>query len=441
MSRFRIVEESDPDSDPFDRQRRIEWWDQEALSRARIMVLGAGAIGNEVLKNLALLGVGYLFVADFDEVAPSNLSRTVLFRAGDVGKKKAEAAAERTRELCVHPRAQVDWFHGDIVWELGVGVFRRMDLVLGCLDNIETRFAVNRTCWLTGKPWIDAGIFELGARVNVYVPPTPPCYECGASTAQLRAMRQRYSCEDFKRRSHDTGRVATVQIAAALVGALQVQETVKILCGKQSVVGAQIYYQGALHDFDVIPLQANPACQAHATFPEVAPAPLTSRMSLREFLEYVTHPQRSGAGAALELFDRSFVTDFPCRSCGNLIRFDRPPFRIFDDEALCGDCIAGRVHEPALEAAVGERLGRFSLEETPARLLDLSLEALGIPPLHVVAVQARAGGYSYFELSTDQAHVLPGLTPAQSSEADPADSRTSGVRPRSRSAAEMLTQA
>ena len=412
MARFEIVGERDADLDFFDRQRRIAWWNQDALRNARILVVGAGAIGNEVLKNLALLGVGYLLVADFDEVSTSNLSRTVLFRPGDVGSLKARVAAERARALCLDSDARVDWFHGDVAWELGAGVFRRVDLVLGCLDNAETRFAVNRLCWLTGTPWIDAGISELAVRVNVYVPPLPPCHECGASAAQLAAVRQRYSCEDFKRRSYDAGRVATVQIAAALVGALQTQEAVKLLCGQSAAVGARLHYQGTRHDFDVVPLQEKPGCQAHATYPAVESLPLSNRAKLRELLEYVVDAGRAGPGAALVLYDRTFVTDFPCLRCGTAIRFDRPTFRIFDDEAHCSACCAGEEPAQQREPAREERLGRFTLDETPPRLLDLTLEALGIPARHVVSIQGGNGDFTWYELSADEARVLPGLAGA-----------------------------
>src|SRR5581483_10388459 len=84
----------------FDRQMLIAGWDQEKLRKAKVMVVGAGAIGNEALKNLALLGFGHLLIVDFDTIAPSNLSRTVLFRPEDVGRSKALVAAERVRELC-----------------------------------------------------------------------------------------------------------------------------------------------------------------------------------------------------------------------------------------------------------------------------------------------------------------------------------------------------
>ena len=64
----------------FHRQTLIEWWDQERVAAARFLVIGAGAIGNEVLKNLALLGAGRVLVYDMDKVERSNLSRAVLFR-------------------------------------------------------------------------------------------------------------------------------------------------------------------------------------------------------------------------------------------------------------------------------------------------------------------------------------------------------------------------
>ncbi len=74
------------DDDRYSRLRLISWWRQEKLAAAKVLVVGAGALGNEVIKNLALLGVGTTYVIDLDEVEPSNLSRSVLFRAEDGGK-------------------------------------------------------------------------------------------------------------------------------------------------------------------------------------------------------------------------------------------------------------------------------------------------------------------------------------------------------------------
>ena len=76
------------DLDRYSSLRLISWWRQDRLRSARILVVGAGALGNEVMKNLALLGLGTIYVIDFDLIEPSNLSRSVLFREADAGRRE-----------------------------------------------------------------------------------------------------------------------------------------------------------------------------------------------------------------------------------------------------------------------------------------------------------------------------------------------------------------
>ena len=90
----------------------ISWWEREKVENARVMVVGAGALGNEVIKNLTLMGIGHIFIVDFDTIELANLSRSVLFRESDSGRKKAEVAAARAKEL--NPNVHVQYFHGDI---------------------------------------------------------------------------------------------------------------------------------------------------------------------------------------------------------------------------------------------------------------------------------------------------------------------------------------
>ena len=125
----------------FSRFGLIGWWDQQLLSRARVLVIGAGALGNEILKNLALLGVGNVLVADLDKIENSNLSRSILYREADCGQSKAEVAARRVREIYPGIRSQA--FHGNVVYDLGLGVYRWADVVIGGLDNREARVAID----------------------------------------------------------------------------------------------------------------------------------------------------------------------------------------------------------------------------------------------------------------------------------------------------------
>ena len=85
--------------DRYSRLRLIPWWDQARIAACRVLVIGAGALGNEILKNLALLGFRRVVVVDLDRIEVSNLSRTVLYRREDVGEQKAVAAARAYRAL------------------------------------------------------------------------------------------------------------------------------------------------------------------------------------------------------------------------------------------------------------------------------------------------------------------------------------------------------
>ena len=250
MSDFTIKKSSE--DNPFDRQERIEWWSQERLKNARVLVIGAGAIGNETLKNFALLGIGNILVCDMDTISVSNLSRTVLFRKEDAGRKKAETAALRTKEMSLEETCSVDFFDGDIVWELGTGVFRYFDVIVGCLDNVETRFALNVNCRLVNKSWVDAGINELSGSIRIFGAGEGACYQCFANDNEMIAARQRYSCDDFKKRMFSEHKMPTVQISSAIVSALQVQEAIKIILGKKALVGKKIFFQGTTGDFEVI---------------------------------------------------------------------------------------------------------------------------------------------------------------------------------------------
>src|SRR5271169_5741011 len=87
------IQKSELHEDRYSRLRLIPWWDQEKIAACRVLVIGAGALGNEILKNLALLGFRKIVVVDLDKIEESNLSRTILYRASDIGEYKAVAAA------------------------------------------------------------------------------------------------------------------------------------------------------------------------------------------------------------------------------------------------------------------------------------------------------------------------------------------------------------
>jgi adenylyltransferase/sulfurtransferase len=419
----------------FDRQERIAWWNQKKLFEARVLVIGAGALGNEVLKNLALLGVGHILVIDFDTIEDSNLSRTVLFRSADAaeGANKAQVAAERTRALNPNADAVVSAIHGNVVWELGAGVYRHVDLVLGCLDNLEARLAVNLGCWRARKTWIDGGMWELSGSVTVYDSSEgKACYECGMTPDRYRTAKVRYSCTNETVKTNiRQGKEPTTQTTSAIVAAIQSQEAVKLLHGLSSFPGRQFVFNGASHfytDDEYAPvrmtdLPLNPTCLCHEEdrFDQVLELPevTANKTTARQLLE-MAEIGMALKNPSLEL-GRSFVVEAICSQCGRHIVLNRPLYKLRDLDAVCPYC---EVTCPACgfvsvghpdcpncgHADISElRLETFHTlsRNDPAiePFLDYTLMELGIPPLHILSIRNGEGHRVNVELTGDLASL------------------------------------
>lgn len=154
----------------------LSWFKMEKVKNARILVAGAGALGNEVIKNLALFGVGHIFVVDFDRIEISNLTRSVLFREEDAYSHafKSEVAARRAMEI--NPQIKVTPLVGNLYSDVGLGLYRSADVIIGCLDSRIARYQLNRLSMRAGRTWIDGSIENLTGVVRVYSPGIS-CYE------------------------------------------------------------------------------------------------------------------------------------------------------------------------------------------------------------------------------------------------------------------------
>ena len=242
---IRIDDAAQEAEDRFARFRLISWWDQERLAQARVVLIGAGALGNEILKDLALLGVGRVLVADRDRIENSNLSRSILFRQRDCGRPKAEVAAVRATE--VYPEMRVQPFSGNIVFDLGLGVYRWADVILGGLDNREARVAINQAAARAGKVWIDGAIERLDGVARVFDPATGPCYECTMGENDWKMLEARRSCALLSRDDMKLGKVPTTPTTASIIAGIQVQEAVKYLHGLDTISGQGFVFDGTYH--------------------------------------------------------------------------------------------------------------------------------------------------------------------------------------------------
>ena len=264
---------------------------QEEVSNARIMVVGCGALGNEVLKNLILLGVRHLVVVDFDRVEKDNLSRSVLFTKddADAGRYKVDAVVQRLRQMA--PETEVIPICGDIAYDVGLGLIRQMNVLIGCVDNRWARYCINRHAMRAGIPWVDGAIDTLEGTARVFRP-GENCYACNLGPEGLRDMARRMSCAGMIRRNIEAGKAPTTSIAASVIGAVEVQEAMKLLHpqelqeGEQtSLCGKMFYYEGQHLTTRLVGFKAyDDDCAVHDRWEPVRKLPLTVAMTVEETL-------------------------------------------------------------------------------------------------------------------------------------------------------------
>ncbi len=367
----------------------ISWWERKKVQNAHVLVVGAGALGNDVIKNLALMGVGYIYIVDFDTIEAANLSRSVLFRESDNGRSKAEVSAARARAL--NPQIHVQYLNGDVMTQLGLGVIRRMDVVIGCLDNREARLAINRFCYWMNKPWVDGAIQELLGLVRVFVPGQGACYECTLTEASIRDLSLRYSCPLLARQNVLLGKVPTTPTIASIIGSMQSQEALKLINGMPVEPGKVIHYNGMVNEMHTTAYLPRQDCESHWTYGEITELPARAERTTLEDLLRIARADL-GPEAVIEL-DQELIISLSCPLCHTVEQVLKPLSTVSFEAGHCPTC--GTMRETELTHVItGEE-----------NFLHRSLANVGVPSLHILRAH-NGEEYRFYELSGDLAEAM-----------------------------------
>jgi molybdopterin/thiamine biosynthesis adenylyltransferase len=367
----------------------ISWWERDKVQAAKVMIVGAGALGNEVAKNLALMGVGHLFILDFDTIEAANLSRSVLFRERDNGRPKAEIAATRLREL--NPDVHIQYFHGDVRTQVGLGVFRRMDAIIGCLDNREARLAVNRFCYWLKKPWVDGAIQELLGLVRVFIPGEGACFECTLTEQARREISMRYSCPLLARANILLGKVPTTPTIASIIGAMQAQEALKLIHGMPVEAGKVAHFNGMTNQMHTTSYVLQEECESHWMYGDVVELPNRAESSTLADLLHIARADL-GPEAIIEL-DQELVLSLECHQCQTQEEILRAISEVSFDAAHCPNCgLVRQVH-----------MTHVITGNEP--FLHRSLFSVGVPSLHILRAH-NGREYRFYELTGDLPDAL-----------------------------------
>ena len=388
------LQSSDFEEDRYARLRLIPWWDQERLKNATIMVVGAGAIGNELIKNLTLLGIGRILVYDMDAIESTNLTRSVLYRARDVGRYKAEVAAERAKEM--NPDVKAKAFIANIIDDVGLGVFRRMNVVLGGLDNREARLSINQSCYKVDRPWIDGAIEALNGFARVFIPGQGACYECTMTETDWMLINKRKSCALLTHEQMAEGKIPTTPTSSSIIAGIQVQEMLKLLHADRNLptlAGRGYVFNGLTHDSYVVEYQCKEDCMSHDTYEKIVEKPWSVKtIALKDVLAEIR--SELGDRAVLD-FDRDIATRAKC-SCGECKDLFTPVHKLKGHMLTCPKCGAQMTFD-SIHSIKGEEdfLGKTPYE-------------IGIPLLHIVG--GRVGmNTTYYEFTADEAEIFNGL--------------------------------
>lgn len=149
------------------------------LASVKVLMVGAGGIGCELVKNLVMTGFEDITMIDLDTIDYSNLNRQFLFRAKHVGRSKAEVARESAMEFPHGDRLVIDARHGNIKSNtFTFDFFKQFNIVLNGLDNVDARRHVNRVCLATGVPLVESGTEGYLGQARAIIKGQFKCYEC-----------------------------------------------------------------------------------------------------------------------------------------------------------------------------------------------------------------------------------------------------------------------
>ena len=149
------------------------------LASVKVLMVGAGGIGCELVKNLVMTGFEDITMIDLDTIDYSNLNRQFLFRAKHVGRSKAEVARESAMEFPHGDRLVIDARHGNIKSNtFTFDFFKQFNIVLNGLDNVDARRHVNRVCLATKVPLVESGTEGYLGQARAIIKGQFKCYEC-----------------------------------------------------------------------------------------------------------------------------------------------------------------------------------------------------------------------------------------------------------------------
>jgi adenylyltransferase/sulfurtransferase len=205
---------------------------QYKLSKAKVLIIGAGGLGAAVLPYLAAAGVGEIGIVDDDVIEVSNLQRQVIYKTSAVGNYKVEEAKAMISEL--NPLIRVNAIAEKLSGKNAISLFENYDIIVDATDNLSIKYLINDACIITNKPMVYGSIFRFQGQVSVFNYQNGPTYKCLYPDENSQSL----NCED----------AGVIGISVGIIGMLQANEVIKMILEIGEVLSGKILVYNVLNN-------------------------------------------------------------------------------------------------------------------------------------------------------------------------------------------------
>lgn len=217
----------------------------EKISRAKVLIVGAGGLGCPASLTLSMAGIGKIGLVDSDRVESSNLNRQILHSVSRIGMPKVESAKFSLKKS--NPKLDIITYIENLTKDNVNEIVADYDLVISAVDNLQTRYLINDACYFMKIPVIEAGVLRFDGTNTTIIPDEGHCYRCLYPNLSTTGM----SCAE-------TGVLGAVP---GVMGFIQAAEAFKLITGVGETLKNKILlFDGLEMEFNVISLEKNPEC-------------------------------------------------------------------------------------------------------------------------------------------------------------------------------------
>lgn len=386
-------------------RERLAGYDPKRMNDSKVLIAGAGALGQNTALDLALSGVGELRVVDRDLFEEHNRTRSPLFPLPDeqeiYGLDKASVVARKLGRLMTAPTPVIRWAN-QWIQELGDGAFQGVSAVVSCVDSRIARAYLSDKARQHGAAFIEGG-FEAEHLQLMSVPaansddlPTSPCWRCSHPSIHGGS----FSCRNYARRAEAAGIIPAIQNGAAVLGGLQAEATILALHEELNEHPRARSFNVNIRTWEsrVVELTADSGCRGVHHRSSITPARLrttaddTVKQLLLEISEYLGSPTR--LWLPMQTHSR-LVWTVACttKGCGRMAAVHGPEWRWIMD-SRCSVC--GGPFEAVNGAASMYATAELSLRSKP-EVLEATCRQIGFAPLSFIGAAGEDAKSAHFE--------------------------------------------